>query len=298
MKDAKEILLAASDFFRDLFGKAKETSEEKWLTDESRRLDEKDREVLQAKWTEKEVKKALAELPKGKAPDQDGLPREFFESNWDILGPGLMRFIHSFEQSAKLPESLTTAVTILLHKKGEKEKLENYRPITLLNTVYKIVAKVLANRMKKVLRGPTQEIKKRKLGVRKQGKGELAYLGYADDTTLVLNGLAQVEKAGEVLKDFGEVSGLRINQEKTVLMPLGRNRRRKFRKQTPFKTAEPAQPERLLGVWITPNGEARPSWDKAFERVSSSLSRWAVQHLTTTARVAVINSYVMTVLLF
>ncbi|CAI6011230.1 unnamed protein product [Closterium sp. NIES-65] len=76
--EAKEILLAASDFFRDLFGKAKETSGEKWLTDKSRRLDEKDREVLKAKWTEKEVKKALAELPKGKTSGQDGLPREFF----------------------------------------------------------------------------------------------------------------------------------------------------------------------------------------------------------------------------
>ncbi|CAI5464307.1 unnamed protein product [Closterium sp. Yama58-4] len=76
--EAKEILLAASDFFRDLFGKAKETSGEKWLTDKSKRLDEKDREVLQAKWTEKEVRKALAELPKGKTPGQDGLPREFF----------------------------------------------------------------------------------------------------------------------------------------------------------------------------------------------------------------------------
>ncbi|CAI5464735.1 unnamed protein product [Closterium sp. Yama58-4] len=79
--EAKEILLAASDFFRDLFGKAKETSGEKWLTDKSKRLDEKDRELLQAKWTEKEVRKALAELPKGKTPGQDGLPREFFESN-------------------------------------------------------------------------------------------------------------------------------------------------------------------------------------------------------------------------
>ncbi|CAI5973199.1 unnamed protein product [Closterium sp. NIES-65] len=51
--EAKEILLAASDFFRDLFGKAKETSGEKWSTDRSKRLDEEDREVLQAKWTEK-----------------------------------------------------------------------------------------------------------------------------------------------------------------------------------------------------------------------------------------------------
>ncbi|CAI5467539.1 unnamed protein product [Closterium sp. Yama58-4] len=119
VKGAKEILEAASDFFRDLFGKAREVSGELWLTDKSKRLNGKDQEMLQATWTEAEVRKAIAELPKGKTPGSDGLPREIFAKNWDLLGPGLMDFLHSFERSARLPESLTTAVTILLHKKGD-----------------------------------------------------------------------------------------------------------------------------------------------------------------------------------
>ncbi|CAI7878754.1 unnamed protein product [Closterium sp. NIES-54] len=43
------------------------------------------------------------------------------------------------------------AVTILLHKKGEREQLNNYQPITLLSFTYKILAKVVADRLKKVL---------------------------------------------------------------------------------------------------------------------------------------------------
>jgi Reverse transcriptase (RNA-dependent DNA polymerase) len=40
---------------------------------------------------------------------------------------------------------------VLFHKKGDREDLANYRPITMLNSDYKIVAKVLANRLQKVI---------------------------------------------------------------------------------------------------------------------------------------------------
>ncbi|CAI6011695.1 unnamed protein product [Closterium sp. NIES-65] len=106
---------------------------------------------LGAAWTEKEVKEALEGLPKGKSPGQDGLPAELFVEHWDLLGGAFMRFVRDFEVTGALPESLTTAVTVLLHKKGEKDLLTNYRPITLLTTVYKVLAKVLANRLKQEL---------------------------------------------------------------------------------------------------------------------------------------------------
>ncbi|CAI5963063.1 unnamed protein product [Closterium sp. NIES-65] len=106
---------------------------------------------LGAPWTEPEVKAALIGLPKGKSPGQDGLPAELFVSHWDLLGECFMEFVRGFERTGVLPKSLTTALTKLLHKKGEKDLLTNYRPITLLTTVYKVLAKVLVNRLKKEL---------------------------------------------------------------------------------------------------------------------------------------------------
>ncbi|CAI7872420.1 unnamed protein product [Closterium sp. NIES-53] len=144
----REVLKAASDFFGEIF---RETPAERPI-DPKKKLGAEGKAILWADWTEKEVKKEVAELPNGKTPGGDGLPKELFEANWDVLGPELMRFIRDFEETAHLSESLTTAVTVLLHKKGDKGKLENYRPITLLSALYKIIVKGMANRIKRVLR--------------------------------------------------------------------------------------------------------------------------------------------------
>ncbi|CAI5955282.1 unnamed protein product [Closterium sp. NIES-65] len=62
-----------------------------------------------------------------------------------------MAMVKDFEVSASLPVELKEAVTILLHKNGDRDQLNNYRPITLLNFTYKVLAKVLADRMKRIL---------------------------------------------------------------------------------------------------------------------------------------------------
>ncbi|CAI5465152.1 unnamed protein product [Closterium sp. Yama58-4] len=124
---------------------------EPWPIDEGRKLQETDKLQLDAEWSEQEVKAALKGLPVGKAPGQDGLPKEFFERNWELLGPAVMKEVRGFESTGVLSEAFTTAVTILLHKKGDRGDLGNYRPITLLSFFYKLLAKVMANRMKQVL---------------------------------------------------------------------------------------------------------------------------------------------------
>ncbi|CAI5460606.1 unnamed protein product [Closterium sp. Yama58-4] len=148
----KEVLSAATDHFREAFGcsgggAVPGTDDRPML----RRLGEESRRSLSAPWTEEEVRKAVRELAPGKSPGADGLPKELFDYNWDLLGPILMDLVGRFTRGDDLPQNITTAVTILLHKKGDKGDLGNYRPITLLSTVYKIVAKVMASRLKKVL---------------------------------------------------------------------------------------------------------------------------------------------------
>ncbi|CAI7799444.1 unnamed protein product [Closterium sp. NIES-53] len=90
-------------------------------------------------------------MAKGKSPGADGIPKEFFSHHWNLLGGGVLGFVKQFEETAVLPPAALEAVTVLLHKKGAKDQVQNYRPITLLNSTYKLVARVLANRMRKVL---------------------------------------------------------------------------------------------------------------------------------------------------
>ncbi|CAI5977237.1 unnamed protein product [Closterium sp. NIES-65] len=90
-------------------------------------------------------------MAKNKSPDGDGLPKELFEAHWDLLGESFMALVRSFDASATLPSATKEAVTIVLHKKGEKDELNNYRPITLLNFTYKVIARVVLDWMKLVL---------------------------------------------------------------------------------------------------------------------------------------------------
>ncbi|CAI7853679.1 unnamed protein product [Closterium sp. NIES-54] len=149
--DNKEILGATSQYYMDLFGMVRRRTETAWLPAEGRRLSQASAEGVSADWTENEVKRAFRSMAKDKAPGKDGLPRELFEMHWDVLGKHFIKPVESFAASASLPTSTKDAVTILLHKKGGRDQLENYRPITLLSFTYKVLARVVADRMKKVL---------------------------------------------------------------------------------------------------------------------------------------------------
>ncbi|CAI5467292.1 unnamed protein product [Closterium sp. Yama58-4] len=151
VSEPKRILEAASDYFRSLFGEDKRTVISDWCSAAGRKLMYSDVEMLQEEWTEKEVRAVSHEMACNKTLGKDGLPKEVFELHWDVLGKHVMGLVREFSLTSSLPTSVKDAVTILLHKKGAKEQLENYRPITLLNVSYKLLARVLASRMKKVL---------------------------------------------------------------------------------------------------------------------------------------------------
>ncbi|CAI7831781.1 unnamed protein product, partial [Closterium sp. NIES-53] len=144
-------LAAVSDFFRDIFGIDRRLDFRDWSPLPERTSQEGDKVGLDTDWTEEEVKAAFASLAKNKLPGNDGLPKEFFKANWDFLGRSFMALVRDFTASAELQEEVKEALTILLHKKGEMDQLSNYRPITLLTFTYKILAKVVADKIKKIL---------------------------------------------------------------------------------------------------------------------------------------------------
>ncbi len=59
--------------------------------------------------------------------------------------------IHECWNLENLPISMKTAIVSLIHKSSNREKLNNYRPMSLINTDYKIVAFVFASRIQKII---------------------------------------------------------------------------------------------------------------------------------------------------
>ena len=102
-----------------------------------------------------EVFLAFSELNRDKAPSPDGFSLAFWQFCWDFVKGELMGFFKDFFERGKFVRSLNTTFLVLIPKKGGADDLCDYRPISLVGGLYKLLAKVLANRLKKVV-SPTQ----------------------------------------------------------------------------------------------------------------------------------------------
>ena len=98
--------------------------------------------------SEEEVRAAINEMPNDKAPGPDGFTGIFFKKCWLTIKTDIMQAIHSFNNlhSANL-HWLNAANIVLLPKKDGAEEIADYRPISLIHAIPKIIAKVLALRL-------------------------------------------------------------------------------------------------------------------------------------------------------
>jgi len=99
-----------------------------------------------------ELCKALHDMESGKAPGIDGLPVDFYKSFWAELGADLLQVMSVSLSEGMLPLSCRRAVITLIPKKGDLTDIRNWRPVSLLCCDYKLLSKVLANRLAEVIR--------------------------------------------------------------------------------------------------------------------------------------------------
>ena len=98
-----------------------------------------------------ECRDAVFNMKVNKSPGSDGLPCEFYKIFWnDIRLYHYNSLIHSYAEKSLSPSQKLSILTIL-HKKGDRQLLNNYRPLSLTNTDYKIIAFVLARRLQKIV---------------------------------------------------------------------------------------------------------------------------------------------------
>lgn len=86
------------------------------------------------KITINEIKYSINGLKLNKSPGLDELTSEFYKDNIDIMSPILLELYKEIEERGYISDDMTTGMIILLFKKGDKRKLENYRPLTMLTT--------------------------------------------------------------------------------------------------------------------------------------------------------------------
>jgi hypothetical protein len=98
-----------------------------------------------------ELLRALQNSKLGKSPGLDGLTYEFYKQFWKEIRPLLLQVVNTSLQKGQLPNSMLKGIITLILKNGDLTLLDNWRPITLLNTDYKLITRGFAQRLTAVL---------------------------------------------------------------------------------------------------------------------------------------------------
>ena len=115
-------------------------------------LSDEEQSFLEKDLTINELKEGLTSFADNKSPGEDGFTKEFYQTFFDLLCKDLLNSYNEAFCKGSLSVSQKRG-TITLIPKGDENltELKNWRPISLLNIDYKILSKVLARRMEKVL---------------------------------------------------------------------------------------------------------------------------------------------------
>ena len=91
---------------------------------------------------------ATQQLANNKTPEPDGIPVEVYKAHLKLV-----RLLHkTWLKEHDITGNMGQSNMVLIYKrKGDREEMTNYRPLQMLNTDYKIVAKMLANRLQSVI---------------------------------------------------------------------------------------------------------------------------------------------------
>ena len=98
-----------------------------------------------------ELTRALLDTNANKAPGLDGIPYEFYIKFWGVIGPHFLAMFNHVLETGSVLQSQGKAVIRLIPKTRSPRSLSDYRPISLLNCDYKLMASVLAKRLRPTL---------------------------------------------------------------------------------------------------------------------------------------------------
>ena len=104
--------------------------------------------MLEAPFTQEEIKDTITSIPSDKAPGPDGFTGAFFKACWGIIKEDVMAALHNlYNLNSQGMEMLNSTNIILLPKKAESLRIADFRPISLIHSIAKIFSKLLANRL-------------------------------------------------------------------------------------------------------------------------------------------------------
>ena len=110
------------------------------------RFGDMERVWLERKFEREEILQVVKDLEGDKAPGPDGFSMAFYHHCWRVVEKDVLAVFEEFFQHCKFEKSLNATFIALIPKKIDAFNVKDFHPISLVGSVYKILAKVLAIR--------------------------------------------------------------------------------------------------------------------------------------------------------
>jgi hypothetical protein len=139
---------------------------------------------LESSFFDKEIEDTIKQLPNEKSPGPDGFNNEFIKACWPIIGSDIKGLIQDFYEEKISLESINDSLITLIPKSESPTSANDFRPISLLNSVLRILTKLLSNRLQKVI---LKLVHKNQYGFLKKGQFMIALVGHLNIFSNVAN---------------------------------------------------------------------------------------------------------------
>jgi hypothetical protein len=114
-------------------------------------VDEQGNQYLFAEVTEAELKETLHIFQKDKSPGPDGWTIEFYRGFFDLIRENLLKVVEESRTNGIIHSPFNSTFITLIPKLNDPQSFDDFRPISLCNCIYKIIAKIIARRLKPIL---------------------------------------------------------------------------------------------------------------------------------------------------
>ena len=114
-------------------------------------IGELERSWLERSFEKDEILSVVRVMEGDKALSLDGFSMAFFHHYWSVVERDVLAVLEEFYQNCKFEKSLNATFITLIPKKNDASNIRDFKRISLVGSLYKILAKVLANRLKLVL---------------------------------------------------------------------------------------------------------------------------------------------------
>jgi len=149
--DSIVIIQQFIDYYSDLFGVITASPFDFRLMRSSVVFSDQETVDLISIPTVAEIKEVLFSMGSFKSPGHDGLNAHFYKTEWPIISDELCVFIQDFFITRVMPPHINHTLITLIPKKSVAVTPKDFRPISLCTVLYKVIAKIIANKFKGLL---------------------------------------------------------------------------------------------------------------------------------------------------